>query len=72
MRPNESPLDKVDFLKINLMDFENVRIITEDISDREILQIVDNNNWNGETINVFLYRPHECFDKEEVMREVHE
>ena len=39
--------------------------------ENPLLQLVDH-NWNGETINVFLYRPQECFYKEEVMKEAHE
>ena len=64
-------LDKDNFLKVNLIDNDNILIVTEYISDREILQLVGN-KWNGKSINVFLYGPQECFDREKVMREAHE
>ena len=56
-------MDKSHYFKINRIDTDNVQIITEDISERRILQLVDN-NWNVEMINVFLYRTQECFDKD--------
>ena len=31
--PNESPLDKADYFKINLIDTDNVRFITENMSN---------------------------------------